>query len=299
MPGISQLYPALVVHQRRPGIHAISQLGFCKDDIQSNQHIQIQLDVLPMGCRFRGQLRQNPLDFLLLLQFQFTQCVVGINSGHGLDEKGRSAGRNVMYQTRHIVAALGFHGYHIPSVPDGDNRFPEELGIGRRRNNLLQAVPNLGRLNPHMTANVCKGRAGRVSDFLFGENRTKNPVFQVFVGAEGIEQGCQNGLFIILGDVALDGSGRTQHRTDAQQLDGLQAAAPVCPFQGCRHIPNIRKTGISLLGTQRRCSRGFVQQRLHILQIRGGAQSLAAFLTLAAAGAVCQQRKNLIQFQFV
>ena len=121
-----------------------------------------------MTGSFCGQLRQNPLDLLLLLQLQFPQGIVGIDGGHGLDEVGAAGGGNVMDKARYIIAALRFDRHHIAALADCDNGLPEELGIGGRGNDLLKAVPDLARLNAHMAANVRQSGRGIVGDLFLG-----------------------------------------------------------------------------------------------------------------------------------
>ena len=137
MPGIAQHHLALVVHQRCPGTHPECQLCFGKDHIQPNQQLHIQINVLTVSGRFGRKFGQNALNFLFFLQFQFPQCVVCVHRGHGFNKEGRAGSRNIMNHTRHIIAAFAFHRDHIPSLTDGNNRFPQELGIGRRRNDFL------------------------------------------------------------------------------------------------------------------------------------------------------------------
>ena len=259
MTGIMQLYPALVIHERLPGTHAISQFCFGEDHIQPHQHSKVQIDIVPMGCGGIGEFCQNPLDFFLLFDFQFTQGIVGVDGGHGLHEIGRTGGGHIMHKTGHIVLALALHRHHITALADGDDGFPEELGVSRRRNDLLQAVPNLAGLDPHVAADIRKFRTCVVSDLFLRKDRTENPVFQIFVGSQRLKKRIDDCLFFVFRDVTLDGSGAAQHCSNPQQLLGLQTAAQICPFQRSGHIMDISKIRITLPGAQIRCGGGFCQ----------------------------------------
>ena len=126
-----------------------------------------------------------------------------------------------MHQSGHVVFALAFHGNHVPSLTDGDDRLTEKFGIGRGGNHLLQTVPDFPRLNAHMAADVGQLRGGVVRDFLLGENRTENLVLQVFIGTERLKQRVQHRCLVILGDVALDIPGAAENARNAQQLHRL------------------------------------------------------------------------------
>ena len=67
MPRVTQLHPALIVHNGRPCTHPVGKLGLGKDHVQLHQHPVVQIDGFPVASGFAGQLRQNPLDFLLFL----------------------------------------------------------------------------------------------------------------------------------------------------------------------------------------------------------------------------------------
>ena len=154
MPGLAELHPALVVHQGLPGVHAISQFRFGKNHIQLNEHIHIQTNGLGIGGGLGRELRQDPLDLLFFFQLQLPQGIVGIHSGHRLHKVCRSGGGDIVDQPRHIIFALGFHGHHIASLPDGDDGLTKELTVGRRGDHLLQAVPDLSGLDTFVPPDV-------------------------------------------------------------------------------------------------------------------------------------------------
>ena len=127
---LAQLYPALIVHNRRTCAHLVGQLRLGENYIQLHQHLIVQIDGFPIACGLCGQLRQNPLNFFLFLQFQLPQSVIGIHSGHGFHKIGGTGCRNIVHQTGNIVLAFAFYGNNIPPLPNGNDRLPQEFGIG-------------------------------------------------------------------------------------------------------------------------------------------------------------------------
>ena len=199
-----------------------------------------------------------------------------------------------MDKAGNVISALGFYRYHIAAIPDGDDRLPKEFAVSRRRNNLLQAVPDLGRLDPHVPANIRQGRAGIICDLFFRQDRAENSILQVFIGRQGVEKRGKNGLFLVFGNVAFDGSGAAKDTGNAQQFLRLQAAAPVRPLQRCGNVLYIGKAGIAFFCAEIGCRSGLRQQRPDLLQIGNRVQLGAAGLSLAAAGAIRQQPQNLV-----
>ena len=87
-----------------------------------------------------------------------------------------------MYQTGNVVLALGLYGNNVTALPDGNDGLPQEFAVGRRRDDFLQAVPDLTGLDTHMAADISQFCRSGIRDFLFGKDRSENPVFQIFVG---------------------------------------------------------------------------------------------------------------------
>ena len=83
MPGLAQLYSALIVHNGRACTHLIGKLCLGEDHIQLYQHLVVQIDGFSITCCLGRQLRQNPLNFLLFLQFQLPQGIICVDCGHG------------------------------------------------------------------------------------------------------------------------------------------------------------------------------------------------------------------------
>ena len=187
MAGIAQRNLALIIHDRGPGPHTVTKLCLGKDHIQLHQHLIVQIDSFPVARRLGGQFGQDPLNFLFLLDLQFPQGVVGIDGRHGFNEEGRACGGHIVHKTRHFVLKLALDRHHIAALANGDDGLAQVLGIGRRRNDFLQAVPDLAGLDAHVAANIRKSRRCIIRDLLFRQNCAENLIFQVFIGGQCAE----------------------------------------------------------------------------------------------------------------
>ena len=162
--GLAEVDGAVPPDLRPDGVHFIGELAPGKNQVQVDQGVVIPLDVLPVGRRFRGQLRQDALDLLLLLGLQLDILVVGLDDAHGLDEQRGAGGGNVVDQAGHIPLVLRFHRHHEAAVPLGDDGLLQNLAVTGGGDDLLQylAAFRLGR--PHMAADVRQFCAGGVGD---------------------------------------------------------------------------------------------------------------------------------------
>ena len=202
-----------------------------------------------------------------------------------------------MDKAGNVIFALGLDGNHIPALTDGDDGLPKELGVGRGRDDLLQAVPDFGCLDAHMPPDVRKLRRGIVRDLILREDGAVDFVFQVFVGGQGIKQAVQNRLGIILGYKPLDVPGAAQDARDAQKLYGLKASAPVCPFQAGGNIRHIAEGGVPLSGAEVRGGSGLIQQLSNGVQIGFRLERQAGRFAAFTAGTLGKHLQNLAKFQ--
>ena len=202
-----------------------------------------------------------------------------------------------MHQAGNVIFAFGFYGNHIPSLADGNDRLSQELGIGRGRNNFLQTVTDFSGLDAFVPPDIRQGRRSRIGNFLLRENGAENPVFQVFVGSQGVKQAVQHCFGVILGYKAFDVPGAAQNACNAHQLYRLQASAPVGPFQAGGNIGHIPKGGISLPGAKVGGGGGLLQKLPDGIQIGLRGQPQAGRLAPFASGALGQHFQNLAQFQ--
>ena len=249
MPGVPQVNFPLVVHNGCPGPHPVAQLCLGKNHIQLNEDLVILCDGLPVRCRLGRQFGQNPLNFLLLFQFQFPEGVIGVDRRHGLNEISRSGCGNIMHQSGDIIFAFALHRHHIPSLPDGNNGFPQEFGVSWGGNDFLKTIPDFGRLYPHMSTDFSQSGRCVVCNFLFRQDRSENFIFQIFVRTQPVEKRVQYRLFFVLRNIGLYGSGAAEHPRDPQKFNRLKTAAPVSPLQRRRDISYISKNRVSFLGT--------------------------------------------------
>ena len=298
MAGVSQVNDPILIHNRRPGTHFIAQLCLGEYHIQPHKQPKIVVDILTVPGCFRRKLCKNPFNFLLFLDFQFPQGIIGIHRRHGLNKECRSGCRYIMHKSRQVVAALALNGNNIAALPNGDDRFTQVLGIRRRGNDFLQRIPNLSGLNPHMSSDIRQLRACIVRNFLFRQNCAKDSVFQVFICLQAMENRIQHRGCLIFRDVSLHRSCAAKHTCDTQKLCRLQAAASVSTFQRCADITHPTESGVSLLCTQKGSCCSLLQQRFHLFQAGAWKDMQTGFFRLFAASTFGKKLQNLVQFQF-
>ena len=176
--------------------------------------MEIITNPLFMRRNFCRQFRENSLNFLLFLQFQFPQCIVCIDSGHRLYKIGRTGSRHIMHKARNIILTFTLNRNNITALANRNDRFPQKLGIGRRRNYLLQTVLDFCALYTHVSADIRKRRARRIRNLFLRKNRTKNAVFKILVWGKHAEQRVKNCGFLVLGNICLHSSGIAQKTCD-------------------------------------------------------------------------------------
>ena len=126
-----------------------------------------------------------------------------------------------MNQAWYIILAFAFHRDNVTALTNGDNRFPQEFGIGRRGNDLLQTVTDLAGLNAHMAADIRQRGGCRICNFFLRQDGTENFIFQLLVGRQCAEQRIQHRLYVILRNITLGSAGAAKDPGNAQQFLGL------------------------------------------------------------------------------
>ncbi|GBD15933.1 hypothetical protein HRbin26_00828 [bacterium HR26] len=102
-----------------------------------------------------GQGAEDALDLMLLGELQLAPPVVEFDDLQRLNEEGLPAGRDVVRDPGHQVAAIGTHRNHVAALAHGDDRILDRLGDVRARQQpakpleqplvgLLQLAPDLG-----------------------------------------------------------------------------------------------------------------------------------------------------------
>ena len=214
MAGIFELdlpvLPDLGLHS----LHLKAQLCPGEDHIQPHQDFKVLVDILLVAGGLGGELGQNPLDLLALLGKELPQVVICIDRLHGLDEKGIARGGNIVHQAGNGGFTFTLHWHHKPIRADGDDGFPEVLGIGGRGDDLLERFPHRRALDADMAADIGQLRTGGVGDLLLGENGALDLFLQILVGHQLQEQRIEHrGHRIGLG-IVFHLPGTAQHRRD-------------------------------------------------------------------------------------
>ena len=283
---------------RPHSIHFIAQLAPGENQIQMHQGIIIPLDILPMGRRLGGELRQNPLDLLLLLGLQLNILVVGLNHTHGLHKQRRTRGGDVMDQTRQISLVLCLHRHHKPSVPLGDDGLLQHLGIAGGGNDPLEDLAAFGLGRPHMAADIRQFRRCRVGNGILVYNAPLDLLLQVAVSVEGQKEVVNGGLFRRVGvEILLGTPGRRQQIRNRQQLPGVEAAAPVRPVQRLRHRLDTGKGGAAPQADHGPGRIGLVQKAQDLLRLRLRPHGQRPGLGLSTDRLIGQHLQHPGQFQ--
>ena len=283
VPGTPQMDAAVPAQGRTGGVHFIAQLAPGKDQIQMHHGVVVPLDILPVGRRLGGELRQDPLDLLFLLGLELDELVVGLHHAHGLHEHRGAGGGDIMHQTRQVALVLGFHRYHEAAVPLGDDGLLQHLGIAGGRDDLLEDLTALGLGRSHVPADIRQLGAGRVGDGVLIHDAPLDLLFQEAVAVEGQKQMVDGGLFRRIGvEILLGPAGCGQQVRNGQQLPGVQAAAPVCPVQGLRHRLDAGKGRTAPQADHGPGCVSLVQQPLHFLPLRLRPHSHGPLLGLGA-----------------
>ena len=298
MPGPPQVDGPVPANLRAHAVHLVAELAPGKDQVQMDQRVVVPLDILPVGRRFRGQLRQNAFDLLLLLGLQLDQLVVGLDNAHGLHEQRGAGGGNVVDQTRQIAFVLCLYRHHKATVPLGDDSLLQNLAVAGGGDDLLQNLAALGLGRPHMPPDIRQLRAGRVGDGVLVHDAALDLLLQKTVAMEGQKQVVDGRLFRGLVVEVLPGpAGGGQHPRDGQQLPGIQAAAPVRPVQGLRHRLHAGKRRASMEADHRPGGVGLVQQAQDLLRLRLRPDPQSPGLGLGADGLIAQQLQHSGQLQ--
>ena len=274
VPGIHQTH-GLGRQFRLHTAHLIAQLCFGENQVQLGQNHVIRVDFRPMGRTIGRQFHENPVNFRFLLGPQFPQLIVGFHRGHGLHKQRCPGGRHVMDQAGHLAPMLRFHRHHIPFGTGGDNRFLQCLGIGRGRDNLLQAFPRPGGSGANLPANGGQLRTGRIGNFVLRQNRGGNFLFQKFIGLQAGKQRVNHRVLLhgpVIFSVSPQASGAGEHLCNGQQLQGIQHTAQIRPAQRGPHILNAVKRRAALQHHHMSRGAGFFQPTAHLPPLAAGAQ---------------------------
>ena len=298
VPGLPQVDGPVPADLRPDGVHLVAQLAPGEDQIQVHQGVIVPLDVLPVGGGLGGELRQDPVDLLLLLGLELDILVVGLDHPHGLHKQRGAGGGDVVDQPRQIALVLRLHRHHEAAVPLGDDGLLQNLPIAGGGDDLLKDLPALGLGRPHVAADVRQLRGGGIGNGVLVRDGPLDLLLQKAVAVEGEEQGIDGGLFRrLVVEVLLGPAGGSQQVCDGQQLPGVQGAAPVRPVQGLRHRLHAGKGRAAPQSDQIPGRVGLVQQPQHLLRLRLRPDAEGPLLGLGADRLLGQQFQHPGQLQ--
>ena len=297
VPRADQFHGRVLADLRRHAAGAQGILSLGEDHIQSNQHFIAVADALPEGGRLGRQLRKNPLNLLLFADQQLTQGVVGVDCGHRLNEKCASRRGHVVDQAGNLGFILALNRNDIALPSKRNDRIAQVFCIGGRRDNLLQGFLDLCALDAHMAADVCKLAAGRIRNFLLGENGIGDFFFQIPVGRKLLKIHVQHALVAVAVVIRLDAADAAENARNAQQFSRRQAAATVGALQRGADLFHILKARRALERDHFAGRGGLIQKSTDVLCVRKRPEGAAALLRLLAGGAVRQALKDKVQLQ--
>ena len=233
----------IVPQHRLHAPHFGRQLGPGEDTVQGDEGAVVVLDALLEAGAVGGQLRQDALDLLLLLQFQLLQLIVGVDHAHRLDEEGAAGAGHIVDQAGNFVLMLALHRHHIAPTPHGDDIVLQVLGLVGG-DEPVEHIPHLARRRPDVAADVRQLGGGGVGDLLLAENGSGDLLLQEAVGAQAVKIAVQHRFLLpVTGAVLLDRPGTAEHQGNVQQLPGIQTAPTVRPLQGGGHGAHAAERG--------------------------------------------------------
>ena len=104
------------------------------------EQLDIGEDAVRMGCDLVGKRLQNAGDLLLLASAELLEVVAQLHHEHRLDEQRGPRSALVVYQARHIGAALRLHGDAVAVAPHGDDAVLQILGKAGGADHLAETV---------------------------------------------------------------------------------------------------------------------------------------------------------------
>ena len=298
MAGLAQVDDTVPADLRPGGLHLVAQLAPGEDHVQVHQGVVVPLDILPVGGSLGGELRQDPLNLLLLLGLELDILVVGLHYPHRLHKEGGAGGGDIVDQARQVPLVLRLHRHHEAAVPLGDDGLLEDLGVAGRGDDPLEDLAALGLGRPHVPSDIRQLWGSSVRHGVLVRQAPLDLLLQEAVAVEGQKQVVDGGFLCRVGvEVLLAPAGGGQQVRDGQQLVGIEAAAPVRPVQGLRHRLDAGKGGTApqthhLPGRVR-----LIQQAQYLLRLRLRPQAATAGLGLSTDRLLRQKLQHPGQFQ--
>ena len=121
MPRLLQTDDAPVVDDGLGGAHGVRQIRLGENQAELRQIVVAADDGIREVARVGGQLKEDALNFLLLLVFQQLDVVIRLHHAHRLNKHRLAAGGGVVHQSGDVVAALRANGHNIPAVALGND----------------------------------------------------------------------------------------------------------------------------------------------------------------------------------
>ena len=194
MPRLLEVDDAAVIDNRHGRAHGIGEVGLGKDEVELREALIAADDRVRKVTGVGGQFEENALDLFLLLVFEHANIIVRLHHAHRLDKDRLTAGGGVVYQTGHVVAALGANGHHISAVALGDDGVLQILYVFAAVDDFVEHLARLGRRGADLAPDVGERGARLVGDLVLAENGGGDLVLQIFVGDQSAEIRIEGGF---------------------------------------------------------------------------------------------------------
>ena len=271
-------------------VKRVGELGFCKNDVQADEQEIIRNHIRHMCGTLRGELREDTFNLQLFLGCELTQLIVRLDSRHGLDKKRGAGGGDVMHQAGNGVFVFRLDGDDVAVLPHGDDRFLQDFGVGRRRNDFLQGLSCPGCGSAHFSADIGKLRRSAVGDLILPYDGGVNFLLQELIGTQGMEQVVNTRLAdAVIREIAFDKARGAENAGNIQQLTAVERAAQFRPGQGGPDIPHTRKRRAAAYNHHSAGAAGLLYSDFHFRRFRRRLQRQAL---LFGRGADCLVRKH-------
>ena len=225
-------------------VEPVGQLRLGEDEVEPDEHVEIEGDVLAVRGAVGGELHEDALDLGLLLRAQFAQLVVRLDGGHRLDEERGAGAGHVVHEAGDAALVLGLDGNDIALGAHGDNRLLQRLGVARRGDDLLQRVVHPCARGADQAADGGELRRRGVRNLVLAHDGAGDLVLEELVRLQGGEHVINAGaLLLFTQTVGAHGAGSREHARNIEQLARVQHAAHVRALQRRAHVLDAGKRG--------------------------------------------------------
>ena len=203
-----------------------------------------------------------------------------------------------MHDAGHIAPAFGLDRHHIAAVAHGDDGVHQVFGRGRAAHNGIELIADAVVQQADVAADIGKGRAGVIADFILGQDGIENVLLQAAVGVQQGAQARQQGGVLAVGHQGgSHQAGGLQGVGHLQQALGRERGADLGQLQMFAHIGEIGHGVGTVVGQHRGGLLGFRLAAAHQIGIAGGRYGPGTFPAHGRGGKGGHAIADLAEFQ--